>query len=90
MMIEGGELTPDCNFEVDWSNYEGNSIKNEEDLFKILKEFLWHRCDEDVETYLIRRKDENIRTGLPQEGKMILDMDLNNFVNYEIDAGGSE
>ncbi len=52
-MIEGGELTPDCNFEVDWSNYEGNSIKNEEDLFKILKEFLWHRCDIDVETYLM-------------------------------------
>ncbi len=52
-MIEGGELTPDCNFEVDWSNYEGNSIKNEEDLFKILKEFLWHRCDRDVETWLM-------------------------------------
>ena len=52
-MIEGGGLTPDCNFEVDWSNYEGNSIKNEEDLFKILKEFLWHRCDIDVETYLM-------------------------------------
>ena len=52
-MIEGGELTPDCIFEVEWSNYEDNSIKNEEDLFKILKEFLWHRCDIDVETYLM-------------------------------------
>ena len=52
-MIEGGGLTPDCNFEVEWSNYEENSIKNEEDLFKILKEFLWHRCDRDVETWLM-------------------------------------
>lgn len=52
--------------------------------------YSWFENNEDVETYLIRRKDENIRTGLPQEGKMILDMDLNNFVNYEIDAGGSE
>ena len=52
-MIEGGELTPDCNFEVEWSNYDENSIKNEEDLFKILKEFLWHRCDRDVETWLM-------------------------------------
>ncbi len=33
-MIEGGGLTPDCNFEVEWSSYEENSIKNEEDLFK--------------------------------------------------------
>ena len=52
-MIEGGELTPDCNFEVEWVNYRENSIKNEEDLFKILKEFLWHRCDRDIETYLM-------------------------------------
>ncbi len=52
-MIEGGGLTPDCNFEVEWSSYEENSIKNEEDLFKILKEFLWHRCDRDVETWLM-------------------------------------
>ena len=52
-MIKGGELTPDCNFEVEWTNYKENSIKNEEDLFKILKEFLWHRCDRDIETYLM-------------------------------------
>ncbi len=50
-MIEGGELIPDCNFEVEWINHKKNSVKNEEDLFKILKEFLWHRCDRDVETY---------------------------------------
>ena len=52
-IIEGGTLTPDCNFEVDWSNYDANSIKNEEDFFKILKEFLWHRSDRDAETYLM-------------------------------------
>ena len=33
-MIEGGER--DCNFEVEWVNYR-KIIKNEEDLFKILK-----------------------------------------------------
>ena len=38
-MIEGGGLTPACNFEAEWSNYEENSIKTEEDLFKFLKEF---------------------------------------------------
>tara|TARA_B100001778_G_C18580478_1_gene627145 strand:- start:53 stop:652 length:600 start_codon:yes stop_codon:yes gene_type:complete len=52
-MIEGGGLTPACNFEAEWSNYEENSIKTEEDLFKFLKEFLWHRCDRDVETWLM-------------------------------------
>ncbi len=52
-MIADGTLTPDCNFEVEYSNYDSNSLKNEEDLFKILKEFLWHRCDGDPETYLM-------------------------------------
>ena len=52
-MIADGTLTPDCNFEVEYSNYDSNSLKNEEDLFKILKEFLWHRCDRDPETYLM-------------------------------------
>ena len=52
-MILDGTLTPECNFEVEYSNYDGNSLKNEEDLFKILKEFLWHRCDRDPETYLM-------------------------------------
>ena len=50
-MIEGGELTPDANLEVDWSNFEKTAIKSEEDLYKILKEFLWHRCDRDAETH---------------------------------------
>ena len=53
-MIVDGTLTPDCNFEVEYSNYDSNSLKNEEDLFKILKEFLWHRCDRyRFETYLM-------------------------------------
>ena len=52
-MIEGGTITPDCNFEVEWADYDSNIIKNKEDLFKILKEFLWHRSDRDVDTYLM-------------------------------------
>ena len=64
-MIEGGELTPDCNFEVEWSNYEENSIKIEEDLFKILKEFLWHRCDRDVETWLMLDLNITDKEGTP-------------------------
>ena len=36
-MISDGTLTPECNFEVEYSNYEINSLKNEKDLFKILK-----------------------------------------------------
>jgi len=40
-MITDGSLTPDCNFEVDFSNFDSNTITNEEELFEILKEFLW-------------------------------------------------
>ena len=39
-MILDGTLTPECNFEVEYSNYDANSLKNEEDLFKILKMLL--------------------------------------------------
>ena len=52
-MLEGS-LTPDCNFEVDYSNFDSNSITNEEELFEILKEFLWERSENDIETYLIK------------------------------------
>jgi phosphoribosylformylglycinamidine (FGAM) synthase PurS component len=48
-----GSLTPDCNFEVDYSNFDSNSITNEEELFEILKEFLWERSENDTETYLM-------------------------------------
>ena len=51
-MLEGS-LTPDCNFEVDYSNFDSNSITNEEELFEILKEFLWERSENDTETYLM-------------------------------------
>ena len=51
-MLEGS-LTPECNFEVDYSNFDSNSITNEEELFKILKEFLWERSENDAETYLM-------------------------------------
>ena len=51
-MLEGS-LTPDCNFEVDCSNFDSNSITNEEELFEILKEFLWERSENDTETYLM-------------------------------------
>lgn len=52
-MITDGSLTPDCNFEVDYSNFESYSITNEEELFEILKEFLWERSENDTETYLM-------------------------------------
>ena len=51
-MLEGS-LTPDCNFEVDYSNFDSNSITNEKELFEILKEFLWERSENDTETYLM-------------------------------------
>lgn len=40
----------------------------------------------DVGCYLIRRSDENIRTGKPQSGPMILDMNIDNFIQYEADV----
>jgi len=52
-MIIDGSLTPDCNFEVDYSNFDSNSITNEEELFEILKEFLWERSENDTESYLM-------------------------------------
>ena len=52
-MITDGSLTADCNFEVDYSNYDSNSVTNEEELFEILKEFLWERSENDAETYLM-------------------------------------
>ena len=38
---------------------------------------------EDVDCYLVRRTDENVTTGSPQTGKMIIDCELNNFLSYE-------
>ena len=52
-MITDGSLTPDCNFEVDYSSFDSNSITNEKELFEILKEFLWERSENDIETYLM-------------------------------------
>lgn len=43
-----------------------------------------------VDCYLIRRTDEEIRKGVPQTGKMIIDEDINNFSNYESDVLKSE
>ena len=40
----------------------------------------------DVDCYLIRRTDEDITRGKPQTGKMIVDSDFDNFVNYERDV----
>lgn len=50
-MIEGGELVPSCNFEVDWSSFDSHEVTDEQSLLKILKDFLWHRTDRDGETY---------------------------------------
>ena len=40
----------------------------------------------DIDCFLIRRSDENIRTASPQTGKMIVDIDKDNFANYESDV----
>jgi len=50
-LIEGGELVPSCNLEIDWSSYDANEITDEKSLFNLLKDFLWHRSDRYGETY---------------------------------------
>ena len=40
----------------------------------------------DIDCYLIRRSDEDIRTASPQTGTMIVDKDKDNFSNYESDV----
>ena len=76
-MLEGS-LTPDCNFEVDYSNFDNNSITNEEELFEILKEFLWERSENDIETYLmlnlkIENKDgETFKQNLKENKNLII------------------
>ena len=77
-MITDGSLTPDCNFEVDYSNFDSNSITNEEELFEILKEFLWERSENDIETYLmlnlkIENKDgETFKQNLKENKNLII------------------
>ena len=76
-MLEGS-LTPDCNFEVDYSNFDSNSITNEEELFEILKEFLWERSENDTETYLmldlkVENKDgETFKQNLKEHKNLII------------------
>lgn len=77
-MIIDGSLTPDCNFEVDYSNFDSNSITNEEELFEILKEFLWERSENDTETYLmldlkVENKDgETFKQNLKENKNLII------------------
>ena len=77
-MITDGSLTPDCNFEVDYSNFDSNSITNEEELFEILKEFLWERSENDTETYLmldlkVENKDgETFKQNLKENKNLII------------------
>ena len=77
-MITDGSLTPDCNFEVDYSNFDSNSITNEEELFEILKEFLWERSENDTETYLmldlkVENKDgETFKQNLKEHKNLII------------------
>ncbi len=77
-MITDGSLTPDCNFEVDYSNFDNNSITNEEELFEILKEFLWERSENDTESYLmlnlkIENKDgETFKQNLKENKNLII------------------
>jgi hypothetical protein len=52
-MTKEGNLTPECIFEVDYSNYEKDSIGNDDDFFEILKDFLWERTEIETEPYLV-------------------------------------
>jgi hypothetical protein len=78
-MIEGGQLTPDCNFELIWSEYEANSIKSKDDLFKILKDFLWENGSKDKETYamfdlnIINKEGDSFSEKLIDKGLLIPD-----------------
>lgn len=78
-LIEGGELKPDSNTEVDWSSYAKNEIKNEVSLFKILKIFLWNKTDQDKETYpmfkinVLNKKGENFQENYINKGDLIPD-----------------
>lgn len=49
----------------------------------------WFETNE-IDCYLIRRTNEEISKGKPQTGKMIVDDDIINFVNYESDVLKSE
>ena len=77
-MITDGSLTPDCNFEVDYSNFDSDSITNEGELFEILKEFLWERSENDTETYLmldlkVENKDgETFKQNLNENKNLII------------------
>ena len=77
-MITDGSLSPDCNFEVDYSNFDSNSITNEGELFEILKEFLWERSENDTETYLmldlkVENKDgETFKQNLKENKNLII------------------
>ena len=73
-MIEGGELTPDCNFEVSYARHKASEIKNKDDLFKILKQFLWNYTSSDRETY-------------PMFNISVLNKDGKNFKEKHIDKG---
>ena len=42
--------------------------------------------ENNVGCYLIRREDEFIRQGKPQTGTMILDLNIDNFMQYEADV----
>ena len=78
-LIEGGELKPDSNTEVDWSSYDKNEIKNEVSLFKILKIFLLNKTDQDKETYpmfkinVLNKKGENFQENYINKGGLIPD-----------------
>lgn len=76
-MIEGGELVPSCNFEVDWSGYDTNEITDEKSLFEILKEFLWNRSEKSGETYpmfdlnIANNKGEQFEESFTDKGTLI-------------------
>ena len=50
----------------------------------------WYSNNPKVDCYLIRRKNEEITTGKPQEGTMILDNSIINFNDYETEVYGKE
>ncbi len=87
-MLEGS-LTPECNFEVDYSNFDSDSITNEEELFEILKEFLWERSENDTETYLmldlkVENKDGEIFKQNLKENKNLIIPNPTNEMPFQL------
>lgn len=76
-IIEGGTLTPDCNFEVSWSSYRAGEIQDAKKLFELVKTFLWNRLEGDRDCYpmldveILNSEGESFKTKYVDKGVLI-------------------